>query len=93
MVKTAPGRHDGECLHCQGLGLIFPVKPRAVRVRFKLPDGTFREFVPVEPARALPLPCMFCQAGGIEARVWDDLERKGVNGAELEIRAFRKAKG
>lgn len=87
MVKTAPERRDGECLHCQGLGLIYPAKS----VKYSQWNGKL-DSLPT-PARALPLPCMFCEAGAIEGRVWDDLQARGVDGAELEIRAFRKAKG
>lgn len=83
VIDTAGG---GDCQACKGGGLVYP--PRGVQYgeRLRIAPNT-------QPARALPLPCSFCAAGALEAMLWEVLESKGMRGAEIEIRAFRKAKG
>ena len=83
VIDTAGG---SECQACKGGGLVFP--PRGV------PFGDRLLIAPnAQPVRALPLPCSFCAAGALEAMLWEVLELKGIRGAEIEFRAFRKAKG
>jgi hypothetical protein len=79
-MNAAADKRRPVCGACDDGGLIYP-KP-----------GQRGSLISL-PARAMPLPCVMCEAGMIEQAVWAQLHTCGTPTPEIEIYRYRKRIG